>query len=460
MIKPVYSILFQYRNGLIVLSILLFGSVFGVFGQAVTYDALASNQGATSFGSPAIATWTHPCNGTDRVLVVSIAEDKGALGTNEITGITYNGVALTKQLQTGNGFYEAELWYLIAPATGANNVVITSNTQGMNYVGTSVSFTNAHQSAGNLIGNTNSGTGNSATTTGATASVTPTTANDMIINSFVYRGFNPTPGITGTLDPRNIAQASFNQIWGGCQTKQGSGAAIASQYDWMDQTSNDWAVSAMVLHSIADCTLPIVQASGISFDAETSTTIDLSWVRGDGDKVMVVCKAGTIPTGPTNGINYTANAVFATGDDVGSSSYVVYDGTGASVTVTGLTPSSSYYFEIWEYSTLGDCYLTNPEAGNHSTVSLVSYEEIIKIENFKIFPNPASEEFTYSFFGFENSIRIELFNTSGQLMKYETIVSLDGNYQGTLNVSDVAKGLYIVKISDGKNSSQLKLSKQ
>jgi hypothetical protein len=124
----------------------------------------------------------------------------------------------------------------------------------------------------------------------------------------------------------------------------------------------------MVLHPIpVGCTAPTTQASAIFFSAETGTTIDLSWVRGDGDRLLIVCKTGSGPTDPARGTSYTANSAFTAGDDAGSSSYAVYDGTGTTVTVTGLTAGTIYYFEIWEYNTTGTCYKTTPEGGSHST---------------------------------------------------------------------------------------------
>jgi hypothetical protein len=234
MIKPIYSLLARNTTRVLLLSMLIFSSVPAGFGQTVTLDATSTGQGSTTggFSGPFTASWAHACTGTDRVLVVSIAQNKGFTGTNEITGITYNGAALTQQLQTTNGSFEAELWYLIAPSTGANAVVISSAANTMYYVGTSISFTNAHQTAGSLIGNTNGGTGSSTTSTGAAASVTSTTVADMIINNYSCSVTSPSIPITGTLDARNIAQAGLGQFWGGCQTKQGTGGAIASQYHW------------------------------------------------------------------------------------------------------------------------------------------------------------------------------------------------------------------------------------
>lgn len=80
--------------------------------------------------STTTATWSHTVAGSNRFLWISI-QYRGGGGTNPATGVTYNGVALTfirADSGTGTntgGIYRNELWYLIAPATGAHNVIVT-----------------------------------------------------------------------------------------------------------------------------------------------------------------------------------------------------------------------------------------------------------------------------------------------------------------------------------------------
>lgn len=46
-------------------------------------------------------------------------------GTTSTTGVTYNGVAMTNINNQRSGDTDSDLWYLIAPATGSHNVVIS-----------------------------------------------------------------------------------------------------------------------------------------------------------------------------------------------------------------------------------------------------------------------------------------------------------------------------------------------
>lgn len=64
-------------------------------------------------------------SGSNRLLVVQVLGDVAA-GADDITGVTYNGVSMTlaaKQVATGDrNEYQ---YYLIGPASGANNVVVS-----------------------------------------------------------------------------------------------------------------------------------------------------------------------------------------------------------------------------------------------------------------------------------------------------------------------------------------------
>lgn len=92
----------------------------------------------------------------------------------------------------------------------------------------------------------------------------------------------------------------------------------------------------------------------ISFGTVTGTSIIVNLPTvGNGSNRIIVVKSGSAPTAPTDGTSYTANAAFGSGNTTAVGSYVVYNGTGSGsslVTVTGLTPSTTYYFAVYEYN--------------------------------------------------------------------------------------------------------------
>ena len=146
----------------------------------------------------------------------------------------------------------------------------------------------------------------------------------------------------------------------------------------VDLTS-DYAGNPVPVHSIEDMgayefqeVYPSTQATSITFSNVETTTLTVGWTRGDGDSVLVVVKSGSGPTNPTDHTVYTANSVFGSGEDVGSSSYASYNAQGTSLNITGLTAETTYYFEVSEYDTTGpgfQSYLINPLSGNQASGS-------------------------------------------------------------------------------------------
>jgi hypothetical protein len=101
---------------------------------AIAFDASANGQ--TNFS--ATLTFAHTCAGSDRALFVAVC----ANNNRTISGVTYSGVAMTA-VETGSAFIR--LYALAAPATGANNVVVTLDAPDV-CVGISASYTGVDQS--------------------------------------------------------------------------------------------------------------------------------------------------------------------------------------------------------------------------------------------------------------------------------------------------------------------------
>jgi hypothetical protein len=65
------------------------------------------------------------------------------------------------------------------------------------------------------------------------------------------------------------------------------------------------------------------------------------------DDVVVVARANTAVTATPSATSYSASAVFGSGANLGSNQYVVYQGAGTSVAVTGLTNGTTYHFSVF-----------------------------------------------------------------------------------------------------------------
>lgn len=134
--------------------------------------------------------------------------------------------------------------------------------------------------------------------------------------------------------------------------------------------------AALYVHDIiitdysVSCTPPTGQATNFGTNTITATGMNVTWTRGDGTAgVIVVARAGSaVNTDPTSGTTYTANPAFGSGTQIGTGNYVVYQGAGTSVTVTGLSNATTYHFAIYEYNTSGTCYNTTELTGNATTL--------------------------------------------------------------------------------------------
>ncbi|MBL0135424.1 MAG: hypothetical protein IPP79_16360 [Chitinophagaceae bacterium] len=92
---------------------------------------------------------------------------------------------------------------------------------------------------------------------------------------------------------------------------------------------------------------PTVQATTASAGSITATSLQLNWVNGSGNRRMVLMKAGSaVDANPVDNGAYTANSGFGSGTVIGTGNYVVYSGTGNSILVTGLSPSTTYHFAV------------------------------------------------------------------------------------------------------------------
>jgi hypothetical protein len=94
---------------------------------------------------------------------------------------------------------------------------------------------------------------------------------------------------------------------------------------------------------------PVTLAS--AFSATTfCTSAQLSFTAGNGAKRIAVVSTTNFANTPVNGTAYNADAVFGNGSAIGAGNFVVLNGTGNSVTVTGLTFNTTYYVKVFEYN--------------------------------------------------------------------------------------------------------------
>lgn len=211
--------------------------------MALTFDAVSDNNGYVNVAS---VTWSHTCSASgNRGLAVM---DGGWHPSGRVvSGITYAAVAMTGRANSGASAGDdfAVIYTLIAPATGANNIVvsITSGASGCAGGSTAASFTEVDQTT--MHADATTATGNSGT---ATVTVPNNTAADAIVDCCAM-GSGADPAMTARTNRTEIdTQADGGEGWGGSYLIP---APSGSQVMGYTGTSGNWASAGLRILGIA-----------------------------------------------------------------------------------------------------------------------------------------------------------------------------------------------------------------
>ncbi len=124
---------------------------------------------------------------------------------------------------------------------------------------------------------------------------------------------------------------------------------------------------------------PGTQATAVVFPNTTASSTTVAWTIGNGAKRAVFMKAASSGTAIPDG-TYTANTVFGSGTQIGASGwFCVYNGSGASVSVTGLSAGATYRVQVFEYNGNpgSELYLMDTAAGNPNNVTTLKNNQTI-----------------------------------------------------------------------------------
>jgi hypothetical protein len=177
---------------------------------------------------------------------------------------------------------------------------------------------------------------------------------------------------------------------------------------------------------------PTVAPSSVYFQDVTSTSMTIGWTNGNGGKRIVVARQATAVTAiPTDGNDYTANSVYGSGTEFGTGDFVVYNGTGNQVNVTGLSLGTTYYFSVFEYKGANTSvnYLSTAATGNQTTLSLAP-EPTLGATNFG--NSPARNSATISWTNGNGARRLVIATTGSGTFQYPV--------DGTTYTADAAFG--------------------
>lgn len=139
--------------------------------MAITFDAANGNKVPSGTSN----TWSHTVTAAHANLILIVAIDTG--GT--VTSMTYGGQSMTALAGASivqSGGETLALWYLLAPPTGTNNVVVNLGST-IYSIGVSASYYNVAQTS--TFGTPASATGTSISSSNT---VTTTSSNQLVID--------------------------------------------------------------------------------------------------------------------------------------------------------------------------------------------------------------------------------------------------------------------------------------
>ncbi|MFN4256885.1 MAG: MopE-related protein, partial [Saprospiraceae bacterium] len=299
-----------------------------------------------------------------------------------------------------------------APAAGANTTIVSSTILGSattaSAAGLSASTTYNFLLVPFCWDGTNAATYNYLTASAPTASATTFSPPSITVNptsvsfgqvvsgtnsgeqSYTAAGSNLTANISITAPAGveiSLTSGSYTGTTGNTLTLTQSGGTVSSTTIYARYTASaTGAISGNIAHSSTGATTQNVAIGGTVLATEptqqgapvvnsvTSSTIVLSgYSTGNGTSVLMAAKQGSaVDAFPVDGTGYTKNNTFGSGSNLGSNNYVVVINDAEPVTISNLSPATTYHFACFEYNgsgTTANYLTTNPGVVSATTLA-------------------------------------------------------------------------------------------
>ena len=302
-----------------------------LFGQ-VGIDSATSIGQQVSGAAPTI-TLAHTSAGTNLVLVVGVSINITNNTGATVTGVTYNGTALTSagaHNDAGNT-RRVEMWSLIAPAIGANNVIVTLSLPGgtgtLGVVVGAITFTGADQTSPLRPFVSTDGAA------GATPSLNvPSGLNEMVIDTLAAGGDQTItlgPSQTARWNLQSLTSLANPDVRGTGSTR--GGAPSVPMSETLSGTSN-WSLGALSLKPLqADVGVTIV-TNGVFSPQNVTYTISVS--NNGPSTAHVVTLTDTLAAGLTLVSSTPSQGTCAGTSPIICNLGTINSGSNATVTVT------------------------------------------------------------------------------------------------------------------------------
>lgn len=190
-------------------------------------------------------------------------------------------------------------------------------------------------------------------------------------------------GLTAGTDALGFAPTGGNAfLTSGTQTRTLADhrTAIHTSGNWT-QNSTTWPTYTFTFLDAE----PTTAATSLSFTGTSHNALSASWTNGNGANHIVVLRLNaTGAVAPTDATTYTTTSTFGSGSGTqltGTGNYVIFNGSGTSVTVSaGIDPSTAYAIDIYEYngsnSGLRENYFATAGTGGTTTLATATLANI------------------------------------------------------------------------------------
>lgn len=216
--------------------------------MAIGFNAVTSTTGNVASS----LTFSHTPAGTNRLIVVGTYASDATDANRPVTGITFNGVALTKANETDDApnNFTAGLWYLVAPAASAQNVVVTYTGSCSDIAAFAISLTGVNQT--NPLDAATGGL--TAAANSASKSITVVTANSWVVDCVLLFGID----LGLSADAGQTERLNGSGVFDRLASTKGPVSTGSVSMGWSGASSSpNWA------HSLASFA-PVATSSGAS----------------------------------------------------------------------------------------------------------------------------------------------------------------------------------------------------
>lgn len=168
---------------------------------------------------------------------------------------------------------------------------------------------------------------------------------------------------------------------------------------------------------------PTIASTNLSITNINNNSVKLNWTSGNGQRRIVLVKAGSAVSGfPVDTFHYLANANFSLAPQTNSANYIVYNGTGSSVTITNLQAGVHYYYAVVEYNGwYSSTKYNNTNAATNSGITLP-----VNLLSFSGYLNHKKAVLTWQTASEKNNNRFNI-ERSFDGNNFETIAAVKGN---------------------------------